>query len=366
MRSSGLVSLALLVALGSGACSSDGPRRSPTDPSPTAPATGSNQTVGTTVATGLDVPWGLAFLPGGSALMTLRDRGQVIRVRPGSTPMVVGIIPGVVPDGEGGLLGIAVSPEFASDRRVFLYLTTATDNRIERFTLRGTDLRADGVILSGIPKADHHDGGRIAFGPDGYLYAGTGDAGDSSRSQDPSSLGGKILRIDQSGTPPPDNPVPGSPVWSLGHRNVEGLAWDRAGRMFASEFGQNTWDELNLIHKGGNYGWPRVEGRAGNASYIDPLTQWRTSDASPSGLAIGPDGAAYLAALAGQGVWRVPLQGSTAGAPQKLLDGRLGRIRTIAQAADARLWIVTSNTFRGAPRPGDDRMIAMTLTQLRG
>ncbi|MDF8265434.1 PQQ-dependent sugar dehydrogenase [Luteipulveratus flavus] len=316
----------------------------------------------TTVAQDLDVPWGVAFLPDRSALVTLRDKADVVAVSSaGAAPMPVGHINGVSPDGEGGLLGIAVSPRFASDRRVFVYYTTESDNRVQRFTLDEGRLRAGPVVVQGIPRAGFHDGGRIAFGPDGQLYVGTGDAGERDRAQDRSNLGGKILRVDQDGRPPSSNPFPGSPVWSLGHRNVQGLAWDTAGRMFATEFGQNTWDELNLVRPGANYGWPRVEGRAGQQPYVDPLVQWRTSDASPSGLAIGPDGAAYIAALAGRTLWRVPLAGAAAGEPQRLLHEEVGRIRTVVVAPDRRLWVVTSNTFRGSPRDGDDRILALTV-----
>lgn len=337
------------------------PSSGPSDSATAAQTTGAQ----TTVAQDLEVPWGLAFLPDGSALVTLRDKAEVLQVREGSAPVGLGTIDGVSPDGEAGLLGIAVSPEFASDRRVFVYYTTDSDNRVQRFTLTDGRLKPDKMLVTGIPRASFHDGGRLAFGPDGRLYIGTGDAGETSRSQDLGSLGGKILRVDQDGRAPADNPVAGSPVWSRGHRNVQGLAWDAAGRMYASEFGQNTWDELNLIRKGGNYGWPQVEGKGGDPAYVDPLVQWATSDASPSGLAIGRDGAAYVAALAGRSVWRVPLQNGTAGEPERLLEGDLGRVRTVALAPDGRIWVITSNTFRGSPGEHDDRILAMTTEALR-
>jgi glucose/arabinose dehydrogenase len=312
------------------------------------------------VASDLEVPWGLDFLPDGAALVTLRDSGKVLRLQPGAPPRPVGTVPGVAAEGEGGLLGIAVSPHFGSDRRIFVYLTAEDDNRVLRMTLRGGRLVPDRAILTGIPKAAVHNGGRIAFGPDGFLYLGTGDGGDGSHAQDRQSLGGKVLRIDQDGQVPPGNPFDDSPVWSLGHRNVQGLAWDSAGRMYASEFGQDTWDELNRIEPGKNYGWPVVEGKGDREGYVDPLVQWPTSDASPSGIAIGPDHAVYLAALRGESLWRVPLddQGG-AGKPERLLHGTYGRLRTVVTAPDDRLWLVTSNTFRGTPRPGDDQVLIL-------
>lgn len=371
-------SLALLAACSSGPQNSSssppatsGPATwSSTSPAPTsgpatpggassaAPGTGLPTGPPQTVATGLDVPWGLAFLPDGSALVTLRDRGQVVQLRSGQAPRTVATIGAVRPEGEAGLLGIAVSPTFATDRRVFVYYTAADDNRIERFTWDGTALRPDRVVLSGIPKASVHNGGRLAFGPDRQLYVGTGDAGETSRSQDRSSLGGKILRIDQEGRPPAGNPFPGSPVWSLGHRNVQGLAWDADGRMFATEFGQDTFDELNQIRAGQNYGWPTVEGRGGRSGLVDPLVTWTTDEASPSGLAIGGDGAAYVAALRGERVWRVPLTDGRPGTPEEADTPDLGRVRTIAVAPDGRLWLMSSNTFRGDPRDGDDRIVS--------
>lgn len=328
-----------------------------TDPSSAAPIT-----LKSVAAENLDVPWGLAFLPDGAALVTLRDTAHVLAVRAGSKPTDLGKVPGVDPSGEGGLLGIAVSPSFTSDHRIFVYYTASSDNRIARMTLHGDTLRIDKVILDGIPKGPIHNGGRLEFGPDRYLYAGTGETGDHPIAQSTKTLGGKILRITQNGAPAPGDPFDGSPIWTYGHRNVQGLAWDAAGRMYASEFGQDTWDELNLIRKGGNYGWPVVEGKTAHAGMVEPLLEWRTDDASPSGLAYGPDGALYMAALAGRSLWRIPLQANgSVGSPQRLLDGRYGRLRTVEVAPDHTLWVITSNTFRGAPGPSDDRILVFDV-----
>jgi glucose/arabinose dehydrogenase len=216
-------------------------------------------------------------------------------------------------------------------------------------------------LLTGIPAGSIHNGGRLAFGPDGMLYVSTGDASTRSRSQDRNSLGGKILRITPDGTPAPGNPFPGSPVWSYGHRNVQGMAWDSRGRMWASEFGQNTWDELNLIRPGTNYGWPVVEGRAGRAGFVDPLAQWPTDKASPSGIAVAA-GSVWLAALRGARLWQVPLTATGVGTAKAWFVGEFGRLRTVSLAPDGPLWLVTSNTDgRGSPRAGDDRILKITL-----
>jgi len=318
-----------------------------------------------TVATGIDVPWSLAFLPDGSALMTTRDWAELFQVREGAKPVSLGKVPGVDPGGEGGLLGVAVSPDFDQDHAIYLYLTAGNDNRVVRMTFERGQAEDPVPILTGIPKAGNHNGGRIAFGPDGYLYVATGDAGDRPSSQDRSSLGGKILRITRGGRPAPGNPFAGSPVWSYGHRNVQGLAWDRNGRMFASEFGQNTWDELNLIKPGQNYGWPVVEGRAGRRGFVDPLRQWRTADASPSGIAVTADGTVYLAALRGESLWRIPTRGGVAGEPKRLLKGEYGRLRDVVVGPDGRLWVLTNNTARGSPSSNDDRVLVIPESTLR-
>lgn len=307
------------------------------------------------VASGLEAPWGLAFLPDGGALVSERDSGRVLRVAPGADPQEVGTVPGVDAGGEGGLLGLAVSPEFERDQLVYAYLTGQGDNRIVRFRLGGGQVE---VLLDGIPKAGIHNGGRIAFGPDRMLYAGTGDAAERGNAQDPGSLGGKILRLRPDGGVPADNPDPGSPVWTLGHRNVQGLAWDGQGRLFATEFGQNRVDEINRIERGGNYGWPEVEGTGGGGRFRDPLVTWPTSQASPSGAAIA-GGTLYVAALRGERLWTVPLDGDGGtGEPAAVLAGSYGRLRHAAVAADGALWVLTSNRDgRGDPAADDDRVL---------
>ncbi|MEU8050784.1 MULTISPECIES: PQQ-dependent sugar dehydrogenase [Micromonospora] len=307
-------------------------------------------------ASGLTVPWGMDFLPDGSALVTLRNSAQVLRVRPGQPPEAVAQISGVTPVGEGGLLGLAVSPTYAQDGYVYVYLTTATDNRIVRFRLTAPQTQTP--ILTGLARASNHDGGRIAFGPDGLLYAGVGDAGQTANAQNPASRNGKILRMRPDGSVPPDNPFPGSLVYSLGHRNVQGLAWDAQGRLYATEFGQNTWDEVNLVVAGGNYGWPTVEGRGNDPRFRDPLLVWTTAEASPSGATIAGN-RLFVAALRGTRLWNVPLDGAGgAGTPVAELVGAYGRLRTVEYGPDGWLWVATSNRDgRGSPAATDDRIL---------
>ncbi len=268
-------------------------------------------------------------------------------------------VPGVSAVGEGGLLGLAISRQFSHDKLIYAYLTSASDNRIVRFRLGGKVRN----LVTGLQKAGIHDGGRIAFGPDGKLYAGVGDAGNTANAQDRGSLNGKILRMNPDGSVPAGNPFKGSLIWTWGHRNVQGLAWDRRGRMWASEFGQDTRDEVNLIRRGRNYGWPEVEGvgPTQDGRFTNPLVTWSTSEASPSGAAI-IGSHLYVAALRGECVWRIPLRGSSLGKPTRMLAGRYGRIRTVAAAPDGTLWVATSNRDgRGSPRSGDDRIIAVKV-----
>jgi len=315
------------------------------------------------VATGLEAPWGLVFTPNGEALVTERDSSRLLSVDSSGNVEEIQRLP-ENGTGEGGLLGLALSPNYESDGYVYVYYTTDEDNRVARMR-EGEDPEP---VLTGIPVLTYHNGGRIAFGPDGYLYVGTGDAGDTSTSQNLNSLGGKILRVTPTGDVPSDNPFSGSPIYSYGHRNVQGLAWDGSGRLYASEFGQNRYDEANIIEPGGNYGWPEVEGEGGNPNYIDPISTWTTDEASPSGVEILKGGAIpqwegdfFMAALRGQRLYRLDLDDSGAVVDQEeLLQGEAGRLRHVAQAPDGSLWILTSNRDgRGNPIPDDDRILRL-------
>ncbi len=369
---------ALVVAAAAAGCDGDPATGTATQP-PSTPSTGAVEVrlpddAVQVIARGLRIPWGVAFLPDGTALVT--ERGNKTERAPGGDARIVSLAPGGrVTEvqridgvanyiGEGGLLGIAASPDYARDRWVYIYYATETDNRVARLHLG----QAPRPILTGIPVSDEggpraaalraHHGGRLAFGPDGMLYVTTGETYYTPQiAQDRASLGGKILRITPDGKPAPGNPFPGSPVYSLGHRNVQGLAWDSAGRLYASELGLATYDELNLIEPGRNYGWPVVEGPSGDPRFTNPIASWSpTSTCSPSGIAIRND-LIYVACLAGKRLYRVGLDGQP---NEPMLVDRYGRLRAVTVAPDGSLWILTSNRdgpgVRGenGPVPDDD------------
>ncbi|GAB3653458.1 PQQ-dependent sugar dehydrogenase [Glycomyces tarimensis] len=319
------------------------------------------------VAENLEVPWGLGFLPDGTALVGERDTGRILAIAladdgTAAAPEELRTVD-VHPDGEGGLLGLAVSPEFDQDHTVYLYYTTEDDNRIATI-----DLESDAdpePILTGIPSGPNHNGGALAFGPDGYLWAATGDAGDGSNAQDENSLGGKILRIDTSGAPAEDNPDPDSPVYSMGHRNIQGLAWSPAGEPYATEFGADVADEINRIEAGGNYGWPQFEGPGDTDQFMDPILTWEPFESSCAG-AVFVEQTLITACLRGQRLWVVEFDssGAVSGEPQPALGGQFGRLRSVAMGPDGMLWVTTSNRDdrceedRGCvPNEADDRII---------
>lgn len=311
------------------------------------------QAPGTVIAQGLQIPWSLVFVDG-RPLFSQRNAGTISTIIDGSV-VTVADVAGVDADNEGGLLGLAHSPEIPD--RLFAYYTSVNDNRVVSFTLSrdGDDftLTDQTPLVTGIPKASNHNGGRIAFGPDGYLYIATGDAAVTSNSQDLGSLAGKILRVEPSdGSPAPGNPYE-TRVWSYGHRNVQGLAWSDDGTMWASELGQSTWDELNIITPGANYGWPVVEGDEDDPAYVNPVSVWSPDVASPSGLLWLADNL-YLAALRGERMW-VMLDDSPDTTRTAVLQNGPGRLRDIVAAPDGTIWVLTSNGG------GNDRIISYRL-----
>ncbi|EPR76690.1 hypothetical protein ADILRU_1015 [Leifsonia rubra CMS 76R] len=314
----------------------------------------------TTVISGLAAPWSMVRLESGSTLISERDTRLVKELTPGGQLREVGIVGDAAPGGEGGLLGLAT----LDGTSLYAYLTTDTDNRIVRFDLDGEpgaySLGASTEILTGLQKSRVHNGGRIAFGPDGMLYATVGDASEPALAQDLDSLNGKILRMKPDGSVPADNPFAGSLIYSLGHRNPQGLAWDADGQLWAAEFGQNTWDELNIIDAGSNYGWPEAEGDSSDSRFESPAHQWATDDASPSGLTF-VGGTFFMAGLGGERLWQISADDATA-APEAAFAGTFGRIRDVTPGPDGSLWALTNNTDgRGEPRKNDDHIVQVTL-----
>jgi glucose/arabinose dehydrogenase len=316
------------------------------------------------IAQDLTSPWGLTFFSNGKAWVSERDTGLIEEIDPrkpaGKNTRTVGKIPGVVSEGEGGLLGIALAK---SEAELYVYFTARSDNRVARFPIVNGKLGKPTIIVSGIPKNTYHDGGRILVNPNGTLFIATGDAGVPELAQNPKSLAGKILLVDRDG-----KAIGQSRVFSSGHRNVQGLALDSRGRLWASEFGSKEADELNLIKRGKNYGWPMCEGSCDDPKFVNPKAQWSpTSLASPSGIAMVDD-VAYVASLRGRVLWQVPLAkiastNPTARKPIALKLGDLGRLRTVEQAPDGSLWLITSNTDgRGEPASRDDRIYRLNVT----
>ena len=373
---SGAVALAAVLALTS-ACSFGPPEpdvagEPPNLPTPSASASsdgggGEREAAVTVLAKGLEVPWGMAFLPDGSALVTERDTARILRVGPEADAegLKVTEVQRLVETqadggGDGGLLGIAVSPKYATDATIFVYYSTAKDNRVAKLKLMGKPQ----PILTGIPRSPNDNGGQLAFGPDGFLYVGTGDGTTGTQAQNPKSLGGKILRITTAGKPAPGNPVKNSLVWSSGHRNVQGIAWDTAKKMYASESGQKTTGELNVIQQGKNYGWPKVDGMGTDAKFANPLVTWPIEDSYCSGVAV-LESMIATACLQGQRLWMVDVtgNGTLLGQPRALLTGEYGRLRGLIAAPDGSLWVTTSNQEEGGePGPDDDLIIRLVFS----
>ncbi|WP_241988455.1 sorbosone dehydrogenase family protein [Cryobacterium sp. TMT1-3] len=366
------VSAVLLVLAVSG-CTAAAPRATPATSTPAGPAPTATENGQLTpvhplgepvvMASGLAAPWSILPLPDGATLISERDTTRVREFLPDGSLREAGSIAAARPGGEGGLLGLAFLPDTSAPGGagwVYAYFTTASDNRIERMPLAGSPgshtLGAPTLVLDSIPRAGNHNGGRIAFGPDGLLYASVGDAGNTATAQDTGSLGGKILRLTPTGAVPEGNPF-GTLVYSFGHRNPQGLAWDSRGQLWASEFGQNTWDELNRIVPGGNYGWPLVEGQAGDPAYVDPEQQWSTDQASPSGIAIVND-TIFMASLRGERLWSIPITAaSSTDTPTEWFVNSYGRLRDVVPGPADTLWFVSNNTDgRGSPAAGDDRL----------
>ncbi|QQS44227.1 PQQ-dependent sugar dehydrogenase [Candidatus Roizmanbacteria bacterium] len=323
------------------------------------------------VAENLDTPWEIVFLPDKSMLVTER-KGTVRYIDPSgqlsSQPILE--ITDAREIGEGGLMGMALHPDFEKNGYVYLYYTysgdeNGTKNRVVRMTYDNTALSDEETIIDNIPGAQNHNGGRIAFGPDGYLYITTGDAQNPSLAQNTDSLAGKILRVTETGAPAPGNPFENL-VYSYGHRNPQGLAWDARGQLWSTEHGrsgiQSGFDEVNLIRAGGNYGWPDIQGTETRGEMIAPVINSGSSDTwAPAGAAIVQD-TLYFVGLRGRSLYEVSIQGESLGELSQLLNDEYGRLRVAALGPDNYLYIATSNKDgRGNPGETDDRIIKIPL-----
>lgn len=313
------------------------------------------------IAENLQIPWEIAFLPTGEMLVTQRP-GKLLLVD--RTTNLIAEIEGVEHVGEGGLQGMAIHPKYNESNFIFLYLTSKDSgkliNRVERYRLLDGKLQDKTVIMDAISGASFHDGGRVEFGPDGYLYIATGDAGKTQLSQDKSSLNGKILRVDAEGNPPSDNPF-GNEIYSIGHRNVQGLAWDDKGKLWSTEHGpsglQSGFDEVNLIRSGENYGWPDIKGDETTLGMQNPEIHSGADDTwAPAGAAYW-DGSLFFGGLRGEALYEFS---SLEGIPEikAHFKGEFGRIRAVVLGPDEYIYISTSNTDgRGQSRSGDDKII---------
>ncbi len=325
-----------------------------------------------TVAENLEVPWEIVFLPDGSYLITQRS-GSLVRVTQDSKNTIP--VSGVVHRGEGGLMGMALHPNFTENQWLYLYLTTQAAgglvNRVERYRfIAATNQITDRVvILENIPGAANHDGGRIAFGPDGFLYITTGDAQNSADAQDTQSLAGKILRIAADGSIPADNPF-GNAVYSYGHRNPQGIAWDSQGRLWSSEHGPSGtgsgFDEVNLIEKGGNYGWPDIQGTETASGMRGPVIQSGATETwAPSGLAIAED-TLFFTGLRGESLYGGSITGTSLENLAAHFREEYGRLRIVQTGPDGWIYFGTSNTDgRGSPRAADDTILRIKLDALQ-
>ncbi|OGO22321.1 MAG: hypothetical protein A2Z28_02040 [Chloroflexi bacterium RBG_16_51_9] len=347
-----------------------------------------------TLARNLEIPWGLDFLPDGSfgGVNTERseraqDKSIIFTERPGRIRLIDSngalltepllTVTDVAPRGEGGLLGIAVHPDFRENGFIYVYHTyqaqTGLANRVVRYRLEGKNLLLNQVILDGIPASNIHDGGRLKFGPDGMLYITAGDASQPNLAQDKNSLAGKILRVKDDGSIPPDNPFPGSPVYSYGHRNPQGLAWDDRGRLWETEHGSSTRDELNLIVPGNNYGWPVIRGDETADGMVNPVLHSGDDTWAPSGLAFLPsassgqaNGSLYFAGLRGLALYQAVIIGDKVELKTHLAK-KFGRLREVVLGPDNLLYLFTNNRDgRGVPADGDDLLLRVDPSQLEG
>ncbi len=322
--------------------------------------------VAISIVKNMDTLWALDFLPDGSLIFTERG-GKVFAFNSGkdTLPRMLAEFSEVASVGEGGLLGIAVHPRFTENNFIYLYHTYGKNgelfNRVIRVKKSGDALVEKKIIVDAIPGAEVHNGGRIKFGPDGMLYIATGDAALSAHAQDISSLAGKILRINDDGTIPESNPFPNSAVYSYGHRNPQGLAWDSKGNLWATEHGASAGDEVNFILKGKNYGWPTIRGVQKSAGMESPVLESGSSTWAPAGAAV-LNSSLFFTGLRGQALYEIDIKTRSL---KTHFKGQFGRIRDVVRGPDNFLYLLTSTRDgRGVPMKGDDQIIRINPWKL--
>lgn len=318
----------------------------------------------TIIARDLEIPWDIAFLPQGGMLVTERT-GHVIEIDKDAVQHEIPV-EGVKRGGEGGLLGIVLHPDFAQNHLLYLYMSTPgtgsqTQNQVVRYRYENNALNKDKIIIDKIPGAIYHDGGRMEFGPDQLLYITTGDATTSHIAQDINSLGGKILRVNDDGSIPKDNPF-GTAVYSYGHRNPQGITWDEQGRLWSTEHGRSGalsgYDEVNLIHAGANYGWPVAQGEKEVAGMISPVLQSGASTTWAPASLVYLNGRLFFGGLLGESLYEAILDNDKISQLKTHFKGEFGRIRTVRLGEDNMLYLTTSNRDgRGDASAGDDKII---------
>jgi len=376
--------LAIAVALACNLAACGSPSRPPTEPPSGSPPPGTSpvETFTTAdgvrvgveiVARGLEIPWALAFAPDGRLFVTERP-GRVRILQNGALLAEPALtISDVFTGGESGVLGLALHPSFGANRLVYLVYTASgaagPTARLVRYREVGNALGEAAVLLDDVPAANVHNGARVRFGPDGALYVTFGDVAAPSHAQDLGSLNGKILRLADDGTTPAGNPY-GSPVWSWGHRNPQGIDWHPVtGDLFETEHGNTGNDEINVIDRGRNYGWPIIEGDQSRADMQTPITSF-TPSVAPSGASFYRGTALpafrndlFVATLRGQALLRVRLDPANLRRVQsieRLLNGRFGRLRDVVSGPDGFLYIATNNRDgRGVPASDDDRILRL-------
>lgn len=332
----------------------------------------------TTVATNLEVPWAIAFLPtepnsnqGAPTILVTERAGRIQHVTSDGTKTLVATIDEVLQEGESGLHGITLHPKFATNNYVYVYYTyqksgNNTTNRVVRYTFSNNQLTNKTIIVDNIPGALFHDGGRIKFGPDGFLYISTGDAQEPSLAQNKTALAGKILRVTDTGKPAKGNPfadAQGKPslIYSYGHRNPQGIAWHSDGALWETEHGRSGalsgLDELNIIQSGNNYGWPTIEGNETRKGMITPRKNSGSDTWAPSGAAF-INNSLFFSGLRGQSLYEATIVNNQVTEVKEHFKGQFGRIREVIAGPDGFLYISTSNRDgRGDPQDTDDKIL---------